>query len=233
MAEDDEAAKKAEEEKKKIEEEEAKKKAEEEEAKEKVDAEKKLADEKAEEDKKKVEDEAEAEAKKKEESQAEEVKTLQQAQVLLTKASSEIETLKSELKELKTGMESLKAKADKYTKLVEKEKLEAVDGLVKKKLSLGLVEEKDTEVQKEMLSKFEAKNIKLMTAELDKVKPGVVKESMKGVEGQANEESVTVKKLMAGAGFKKETIDNYGKEDWGDWIWQMKQREAKEVMLLL
>jgi len=188
---------------------------------EKAAAEKKLADEKAEAEKKAAEEAAKkkeadekaaAEAAKKSESKPE-IKTLQQAQELLTKASEEIQSLKAETEQLKSDMSGLKDKSDKYTELMEKQKLESVGTLVQKKLSLGLIDGKEQEAQKDMLSKFGVKNIKLMTSELEKVKSVVRKESLKGSEGGVDDATLKVKKLMKGAGFKDEFIKSYKSEE--------------------
>jgi len=163
-------------------------------------------------------EEAEPEDKKEEEekvenSKVEELKTLAQAQSLLSKAAEEIQGLKNDMKKLKSEVDNLKPKADKYAKLIEKQKLEAVDMLVKKKLSLGMIKKEDVDVQKEMLKSSKIKNIKLMTKELGELKPVIRKESLKGSENEVEEKTTTLKKLMEGAGFNEEFIKNYKNEE--------------------
>jgi len=158
------------------------------------------------------EDEKAEEEEKVENSKTEEIKTLAQAQLLLSKAADEIQSLKTDMKKLKAEVETLKPKADKYVKLIEKQKMEAVSELVKKKLSLGMIKKEEVEAQKEMLSVSKIKNIKLMAKELSELKPVIRKESLKGSESEVEEKSANVKKLMEGAGFKKEFVENYGKE---------------------
>lgn len=175
--------------------------------------EEKDSEEETDEEDSKEDSEEDSEEEKKENSKIEEIKTLAQAQLLLSKAAEEIQSLKSDMKKLKTDIETLKPKADKYVKMIEKQKLEAVDALVKKKLSLGMIKKEDADTQKEMLSSSKVKNIKLMTKELSELKPAVRKESLKGSEGDVDEKSASLKKLMEGAGFKAEFIEKYKKEE--------------------
>ncbi len=222
-------------------EEEAKKKAAEEEAakvaKEKKEAEdkkvaeekeaaaKKVAEEKeaaakkeAEEAEATVKKEAEAEATKKKESEADkpEVKTLQQAQTLLQEAAGKLEKQAAEVKELQSTISKLQEKADKFDKLQAEQKESAVNDLVKRKVDLGIAKKEDEVTQKEMLQDLDVKKIKLMTEELEKVsKVEVRKESLKGAEDSevADAKKASLRKLMKGAGFTKEFLENFGKED--------------------
>ena len=148
---------------------------------------------------------------KKEESKPAELKTLSQAQELLQKASDEISTLRKDIKKMSEDIKGLKDKADKYDKLTAAEKDKAVDTLVERKLSLGILAEKDKEAQKATLKKFDTRVIKMMAADLKEVKPGVRKETLKGAEASEKEDEHKLKitKLMEGAGFEEQSIKDY------------------------
>ena len=142
-----------------------------------------------------------------------EIKTLAQAQVLLQKAAETIDSLKTEIKNLSDAVKKGEEAEQKLTKIVKERHSQTVDKLIKKKLSLGIIKEEGVEAQKEIMDTINLKTIKLMTDELDNVKPIVRKESLKGAEEITKIDEVSkIKKLMAGAGFKKEFIESYKNE---------------------
>jgi len=143
----------------------------------------------------------------------EDAKTLKQAQELLEKAATDLEERNNEISELKTEVSKLKKYEDTIKKLSAAKQDKAVDKLVNRKLSLGLIKNDDVTKQKEMLRKLSVSTVNVMVDELDNVKSSVRKETLKGSEISEKEDvkNNKLRQMMINAGIEEKSVDEYFK----------------------
>ncbi len=143
---------------------------------------------------------------------AKEIKTLREAQSLLERAASDLEEREKEVNKLKSEVSKLKKFEEKIEKLNSAKLDKAVNKLVERKLSLGLIKQETVDEQKTTLRKLSTKMLVDMEKELENINATPArKETLKGAESTEQEDAkkANLRQHMINAGLKTEFIDEY------------------------